>query len=247
MVKSAAPTRRRDRERKARTRRGEKCRPGSSRQTQACPIQAGDALSQAPPRSGTDRDGPAWPWRPRRRKIGEHERGETRKAWRQKGRAVGENAKAKPLRVKEPLFSRKGSPRTLEKSAWRTPSARTTQSLTKGLGPMSHVTKALASVRKKGKPPRSLPRRLGATPGGYSQHRRGQQNTPRMRGATEPPCLGATRQSTAKTDTTVGVASIELATCARGVSVVRAEKMPWPRYAYAGYMFWPHLQARTLP
>jgi hypothetical protein len=112
---------------------------------------------------------------------------------------------------------------------------------------MSHVTEALASVRRKGKPPRSLPRRLGVAAGGYSQHRRGQQNTPRMWGATEPPCMGATRRSTVKTGTTVGVASSELATCTRWVSVARAKKMPQPHYAYVGYRFWPHLQARTLP
>ena len=146
-----------------------------------------------------------------------------------------------------PPFSRKGSLRTLEKSARRTPSARTTQSLTKGPGPTSHVTKALASVRRKGKLPRSLPRRLGGTVGGYSQHRRGQQNTPRIWGVTEPPCVGATRWSTAKTDTTVGVASSELAKCARWVNVARAKKMPRPRYAYARYRIWPHLQACTLP
>jgi hypothetical protein len=83
--------------------------------------------------------------------------------------------KAKPLHADgaRPLFSRKGSPHTLEKSAWHTPSARTTQSLTKGPGPTSHVAKALASVRRKGKLPHSLPRRLGATAGGYSQHRQG--------------------------------------------------------------------------
>jgi hypothetical protein len=160
---------------------------------------------------------------------------------------LGKMRKRNHCAWKTPLFSRKGSPRTLEKSAWRTPSAQTTQSLTKGPGPTSHVTKALASMRRKGKPPRSLPRRLGATAGGYSQHRRGQQNNPRMRGATKPPCVGATRRSTAKTDTTVGVASSELATCARWVSVACAKKMPRPRYAYAGYRFWPHLQAHTLP
>jgi hypothetical protein len=68
-----------------------------------------------------------------------------------------------------------------------------------------------------------------------------------MRGATEPPCVGATRWSTTKTDVTVGVASSELVTSARWVSVACAKKMPRPRYAYAGYRFWPHLQARTIP
>jgi hypothetical protein len=175
------------------------------------------------------------------------------RAWRDaegleaKGQSSWGKCESETTERGRPPFSRKGSPRTLEKSARRTPSARTTQSLTKGPGPTSHVTKVLASVRRKGKPPRSLPRRLGATAGGYSRHRRGQQNTPRMRGTTEPPCVGATRRSTAKTDTTVGVASSELATCACWVSVARAKKMPRPCYAYTGYRFWPHLQARTLP
>jgi hypothetical protein len=73
---------------------------------------------------------------------------------------------------KTPFF-KKRPPRTLGKSSWRTPSARTTQSLTKGLGPTIHVAEVLASMRRRGEPPRSLPRRLGATAGGYSQHRRG--------------------------------------------------------------------------
>jgi hypothetical protein len=114
---------------------------------------------------------------------------------------------------KTPFF-KKGPPRTLGKSSWRAPSARTTQSLTKGLGPTSHVAEALASMRRC-EPPCSLPRRLGATVGGYSQHRRGQQSTPRMRGMTEPPCVGATRRLTAKTGTAIGVSSSELTACAR--------------------------------
>jgi hypothetical protein len=114
---------------------------------QACPIQAGDALCRAPPRSGSDRDEPAWPWQPRRRKAEEHERGRARKAWRRKGRVVGENAKAKPLRAEDPLF-KKGPPHTLGKSPWRTPSARTARSLTKRLGPTSHVAEAPTSMRR---------------------------------------------------------------------------------------------------
>jgi hypothetical protein len=147
---------------------------------------------------------------------------------------------------KTPFF-KKEPPRALGKSSWRTPSARTTQSLTEGLGTTSHVAEALASMRRRGKTPRSLPRRLGATAGGYSQHRRGQQSTPRMRGTTEPPCVGATRRLTVKTGTAVGVANSELTTCARWDSTARTKKMPRSRYDYAGYRFWPHLQARTLP
>jgi hypothetical protein len=63
--------------------------------------------------------------------------------------------------------SRDGPPRTLEKSAWRAPSARTTQSLTEGYGPASRVAGALVSMRRGNKPPRALPRRLGATTGRY--------------------------------------------------------------------------------
>jgi hypothetical protein len=143
-----------------------------------------------------------------------------------KGKSSWGKCESETTARRRPPFSRKGSPRTLEKSAWRTPSARTTQSLTEGPEPTSHVAEALASMRRRGKPPRSLPCRLGATAGGYSQHRRGQQSTPRMRGTTEPPCVGATRRSTAKTGTTIGVASSKLTACARWVSTARAKKMP---------------------
>jgi hypothetical protein len=58
--------------------------------------------------------------------------------------------------------SRDGSPHTLEKSAWRIPSTRTTQSLTEGPRPTSHVAEALVSMHRRSKPPRTLPRRLEA-------------------------------------------------------------------------------------
>jgi hypothetical protein len=66
-----------------------------------------------------------------------------------------------------PLFLKEGPPRALGKSPWRTPSARTARSLTKGLGPMSHATGAPAPKRRKGEPPHPLPRRLEATTGGH--------------------------------------------------------------------------------
>jgi hypothetical protein len=64
--------------------------------------------------------------------------------------------------------SRDGSPRTLENSTWRIPTARTIQSLTEGPGPANRVAGALVSMRRRSKPPRTLPRRLGATAGRYS-------------------------------------------------------------------------------
>jgi hypothetical protein len=80
---------------------------------------------------------------------------------------LGKNAKAKPLRAENPTL-RDGSSHTPEKSAWRIPSARATQSLTEGPGPASHVAKALVSMRRRSKPSRTLPRRLGAAAGRYS-------------------------------------------------------------------------------
>jgi hypothetical protein len=47
---------------------------------------------------------------------------------------LGKMRKQNHCARKTPLF-KKGPPRTLGKSSWRTPSARTARSLTKGLGP----------------------------------------------------------------------------------------------------------------
>jgi hypothetical protein len=47
-----------------------------------------------------------------------------------------------------------------------------------------------------------------------------------MRGMAKLPCVGATRQSAAKTGTTVGVTSSKLTACARWVSTAHAKKMP---------------------
>jgi hypothetical protein len=75
--------------------------------------------------------------------------------------------KAKPLHAENPSFKR-WLPTHPGKSAWRIPSARTTESLTEGPGPASHMAEALVSMRRRSKLPRTLPRHLRATVGRYS-------------------------------------------------------------------------------
>jgi hypothetical protein len=48
-----------------------------------------------------------------------------------------------------------------------------------------------------------------------------------MQGTAKPPCVGATRQTAAKTGATVGVTSSKLTACARWVSTAHAKKMLW--------------------
>jgi hypothetical protein len=65
-----------------------------------------------------------------------------------------ENAKVKLLQAGGTPFTKKDSPRAPRKSARRIPSARTTQSLTWGPGPTSHVAGTRISAYGKGEPPR---------------------------------------------------------------------------------------------